>query len=262
MLAVLLAMVVWLKRLFPIVSFAIAWFFLHSLLESSIVGLELVYEHRMYLPMLGICAGVAYAFVTLLARHRFAAAVIGMGLIVFLGSSAFLRNAVWQDRLTLWVDVVTKSLDSARARNNLGRALVDKGRHREAHSQFTEALFQQPDSAEAHNNLGVLLANEGRHSESLHHFRQALAVDPGYAQARHNYGRTLFAMGRTADAIANLRGALAANPRYAKAHITLATVLLKAGEIQSACEHLEAAQRLQPRHPRIETALTRCAQLD
>ena len=40
----------WQMRRRPMLSFAILFFFLNHLIESSIIGLELIYEHRNYLP--------------------------------------------------------------------------------------------------------------------------------------------------------------------------------------------------------------------
>lgn len=43
------------SRQFPLVAFGIAWFLIGHGLESSFIPLELVHEHRNYLPLFGIC---------------------------------------------------------------------------------------------------------------------------------------------------------------------------------------------------------------
>ncbi len=43
------------SRKFPLLAFGIAWFLIGHSLESSFIPLELVHEHRNYLPLLGIC---------------------------------------------------------------------------------------------------------------------------------------------------------------------------------------------------------------
>jgi len=43
-----------LRRKTPLLLFAISWFLMGHLLESTIIGLELFYEHRNYLPSFGI----------------------------------------------------------------------------------------------------------------------------------------------------------------------------------------------------------------
>ena len=43
------------SRKFPLVAFGIAWFLIGHSLESSFIPLELVHEHRNYLPLFGMC---------------------------------------------------------------------------------------------------------------------------------------------------------------------------------------------------------------
>mgnify|MGYP001425106856 CR=1 FL=1 len=246
------------KRNCPVIAFALCWLLLHLAFAFPFDGKRLVAEHRMYLPMVGFSVALGYVLVWICTRMRAVGIAVVIGIFVCLSSATYLRNAIWQDRLTLWVDVVSKNPNDPIGLNYLGLALLDKGHYAKAQTQFTEALFQQPDYAEAYNNLGVLMASEGRYSEGLHYFRQAVAVSPEYARARHNLGHTFSLLGRDADAIEALRGALNVNPNYDQAHVALANVLLKVGEFTAACEHLKAAHRLAPRDQRIEAAIAQC----
>ncbi len=54
----LLALAAWLVRSAPLVSFGILWFYGGHLLESTIFPLELIFEHRNYLPMFGLYVAV------------------------------------------------------------------------------------------------------------------------------------------------------------------------------------------------------------
>ncbi|MDM8561062.1 tetratricopeptide repeat protein [Candidatus Parabeggiatoa sp. HSG14] len=51
---VMFVIAVWVRRLWPVFAFGILWFFAGHILESSFIGLVLYFEHRNYLPMLGI----------------------------------------------------------------------------------------------------------------------------------------------------------------------------------------------------------------
>jgi hypothetical protein len=44
---------IWTARKRPVVSFCILWYFGNLVIESSIFPLEMVYEHRLYLPAVG-----------------------------------------------------------------------------------------------------------------------------------------------------------------------------------------------------------------
>ena len=42
------------RKKYPLITYGLVWFFLNLLIESSIVPLELVFEHRLYLPSVGL----------------------------------------------------------------------------------------------------------------------------------------------------------------------------------------------------------------
>ena len=58
-LSAILFLVVYRKR-WPLISFVIAWFFFGHAMESTILPLELYFEHRNYLPSLSIIFGICY----------------------------------------------------------------------------------------------------------------------------------------------------------------------------------------------------------
>ena len=47
---ILIAAAILIARREPLLSFGILWFFGNLVIESSVIGLELVFEHRNYLP--------------------------------------------------------------------------------------------------------------------------------------------------------------------------------------------------------------------
>ena len=50
-----------LRQRAPWIGFGILWFFACHLLESTLIPLELVFEHRNYLAILGLCAALVGA---------------------------------------------------------------------------------------------------------------------------------------------------------------------------------------------------------
>jgi len=62
----LFVVAIWVRRLWPVFAFGILWFFAGHVLESSFIGLMLYFEHRNYLPMLGIIFGAIYSILWLL----------------------------------------------------------------------------------------------------------------------------------------------------------------------------------------------------
>lgn len=88
------------RRLAPVYSFAILWFFAGHLLESSFVALDLYFEHRNYMPMAGPALAVAYYAVTLRERVDRATLrrIIAAGGLLYLTLLAFISGT----ESTLW----------------------------------------------------------------------------------------------------------------------------------------------------------------
>jgi tetratricopeptide (TPR) repeat protein len=259
--AILLALILAALRLarrHPILSFCIMWFLVTLAIESSLIGLELVFEHRLYLPMFAFALAVAYLLSLTPASHRGAVTALGGVLVVTLAAVSIVRNMTWQDPATLWADAVSKNPTSHRARNNLGRVLTEQGQREQAARQFNEAIRIKPDYAEPHNNLGTLHARAGRFDQAWEHFAAAIELNPQYAQAYNNLGVALLSQGRAHEAAAQLGQAVRSAPRYAKAHANLSTALARLGQPRAACRHLLFALHLDPAVPHRESALQRC----
>jgi len=231
----------------PLLSFGILWFFGNLVIESSVLGLELVFEHRNYLPsMLGIMALTALVF-------RYIKPVwIGVILLCAVGTLftawTFQRNRVWADEITLYRDCVTKSPAKARPHNNLGAALVRQGRLAEAVEQFRAALDIKHDYADAHYNLGSVLARQGNLAQGIYHFRETLRLDPGNLKALNNLGVALVLLGRYQEAIDYLEAALKIDPLDADVHSNLGFALKSRGDLAGAVRQLSRALAINPEH--------------
>jgi protein O-mannosyl-transferase len=110
-----------------IISFCILWFFIHLLIESSVVALEMVFEHRMYLPMVGISIAMGYLFMKFLNIKKTLVVVIALVFLAVFSLSAHIRNEDWRTSESLWTDVISKNPNSHRGYYNLGTVYLDKG---------------------------------------------------------------------------------------------------------------------------------------
>ena len=92
---VIISAAIVLRRRAPIFTFAVSWFLLGHLLESTTFGLELYYEHRNYMPL----AGPVYALVASLARiekqWRRIAAISAVAYTGMLGAVLFSTTSLW-----------------------------------------------------------------------------------------------------------------------------------------------------------------------
>jgi len=56
---------IYLRKQFPVYAFSILWFYAGHIMESTFIPLELYFEHRNYLPMVGLIFGLMYYLVFL-----------------------------------------------------------------------------------------------------------------------------------------------------------------------------------------------------
>ena len=213
----------------PMWGFLGAWFFLILAPTSSIMPLaDLAFEHRMYLPLVAVVAGVVlggFVAADWLARRgtvplaskgtvpfsptiaaRRCPRKLGQsplrtwqvtgGLLVILASLAcgvltFQRNTVYRTALSIWKDAVEKTPENERVHLNLGNALVAEKRLDEAIPEYRKAVAISPGYAAAHNNLGFALRGQGEVAEAIAEYRKALEIKPGFASATTIWPRLL-----------------------------------------------------------------------
>jgi Tfp pilus assembly protein PilF len=231
----------------PLLSFGILWFFGNLVIESSVIGLELVFEHRNYLPsMLAIMALVALVFRYIKPVWLAVIPLCIAGTVFTVWT--FERNSVWADEITLYQDCAVKSPAKARAQNNLGAALIPHGRLAEAVDQFRKALAIKYDYADAHYNLGSALARQGNLEQAIHEFKESLRLEPENLRALNNLGVALVLLARYREAMNYLQAALKINPSDADVHSNLGFVLMKQGDPDGAIRHLSRALAIDPDH--------------
>jgi len=238
-----------------LLSFCILWFSGNLVIESSVVGLEMIFEHRVYLPSMLVSLMV----VTLAYRHTKHKSLIASALCLIVVTSSvwtYQRNSVWSDDVALWRDCVEKSPNKDRPHNNLGNALAKQGDLNEAIHHYSEALKINPNLSDTHNGLGIILHRRGNFDEAVAHFRQAVRIKPGYAEAYNHLGAALHTQGKFEEAIAHYHEALRINPNYAKAHNNLGSTLHMQGKFEEAVIHFSKALKIKPDYTAARSNLT------
>ncbi len=234
----------------PIICMAIFWFFITLSVESSVIPIRnALYEHRLYLPMFGFAVFVSWLLFHFLFLNKPLWVIVACIVIILsLGTATYHRNGVWQDDLTLWSDVVSKSPRNYRAYTNVGVALAEEGRFDETTFYYKEALRIKPDYYVAHNNLGVTLAQQDKHEEAILYYKEALRLQPDYADAHNSLGATLARQDKHEEAISHYKETIRIKPYHADAHSNLGIALFKQGRPEEAIFHYKEALRIKPYH--------------
>ena len=136
------------------------------------------------------------------------------------------------------------------ALNNLGAALSEIGRSREAEGYFFQAAKVKPGYPDAHSNIGNALLLKGQYAAAESHLRHALKLNPRLVQARVNLGLALSFLSHLRDARAQLEKALKHAPGNPDALAGLALIAMSEGNFEQSGTFLDAALRGRPRMPR------------
>jgi len=247
---------VWNLKKRPIITFGIFWFFITLSVESSIFPIkDTLFEHRLYLPMFGFALVISYVVFCLLPIKRVGYVAVSILIIASLGTATYLRNMVYQDGITLWSDVATKSPENFRAHYNLGTALQAHGRLEAAIKSYSKALDIRPGYVRAHDNLGVVLTEVGRLDDAIRNFSDALRIRPDDPLLHSNLGLALMRKGDFHGAVRHFSKALRIKPDYTEAHSNLGITLAQQGNLKDAILHFKEALKVEPDNVKIHSNL-------
>ena len=137
----------------PMLTFAIGWYLIGHILESSVVALELVHEHRNYLPSMGVVLALCYGAV--IVFHGLVAVklqiVVTTLSITLLAVLTFMRAGDWSDPITLAVIEAERHPNSFRAVYDLARVQSglftlsqDEHHYRNAMANFERSVTLNP----------------------------------------------------------------------------------------------------------------------
>lgn len=141
--------VFWRRTRFPVVTYGMLWFLVNLVIESTIVPLELLFEHRMYLPSLGLFLALGDGLLRWvsgvgMAVQRREAVVLTWCCFALIASmlslATYSRNTVWESFVSQSADDARKHPESPRARANHALALSRAGRFQEAIEEARVAM--------------------------------------------------------------------------------------------------------------------------
>lgn len=212
----------WRQTRRPWIWFGLAWFFVMLGPVSGVVPINgLLYEHWLYLPMVGWWLMVGRVVQLGLQRRWLRWLnpaipwMVGAILVIWIGLT-IRQNWIWRSPLSLYPYTL----------------------------QFSQ-------TARLHNNLAMAYADAGEAERAIEHYQQAIALDDNYPQTRYNLGRTYRELNQPARAEAEFKRALQINPRFDLAKVALLELALEAEDWPLASQYLDELLQLYPREPQL-----------
>lgn len=244
-----------LSRKYPFVSFSLIFFFLNHLIESSFLPLELVFEHRNYIPSMLLFVPVAMLLwrgINSQGLKRWIRALIFLFvvcLMVAFGHGTFVRNAIWKTQETLWLNATEKAPHLWRPWHNLGRTYADNHAHDKALSLFFQALSKRQsvnkaDKKLTYYNMGHEYQVLGQKEKAMSYYLEAERIDPTFAPTHINKAALLAERGEIQEAIHENKASIRYKENLPEPYINLGYLYLRTGQIDEAIRFFEKSLEL------------------
>jgi len=218
------AIICWVR--YALLSFAILFFFIGHAVESTILPLEIIFEHRNYLPTLFIFVPLAAGLNRLISQYANENRMVHGCLVAFLpliilglATATFTRNMAWASPKSLWMDAMQKA----------------------------------PAMARPYQIVAMALENENRLDQALQLYERSLGLsDPNPKLSRFislgNMGNIYKKKGDYDKAVQILKAAMTSpqGPYVLRVHYNLVLCMLNTNQLQEAFEHIHQLQSMQP----------------
>jgi protein O-mannosyl-transferase len=233
-----IAYLIFLARKHPLFSFCYLFFFLNHLIESTVFPLELIFEHRNYIPSMLFFVPVGIGFCHLLERYRknksmqFIFAAFVVLLLVGLGHSTFMRNFTWKNPISLWTDASEKAPDQFRVHHNLGSYYQNHGYNDKAVVEYQKALtspfiYRKSEVVKTYCNLGSLYEGLKDYGRAEFFYKKALQLKPNFSHTLNGLASIYDKAGKSDIADQYIHKAFKANPGDARANLNMGLYFLK-----------------------------------
>ncbi len=236
------------SREWRLVSFGMLWFFVTLSVESSFIPIaDVIFEHRVYLPSVGIFLAFA-ALASLLARRfseRGVVALVGVVAMVLAGAT-YARNEAWGSALSLWSDAAVKAPEKARPHYNLAMALEEKELPKEALREAVTAAKLAPTDPKPLDLIGTIFGKYGKYDDAIAAFSEALRLDPTLSSAHVNLGDAYRLKGLIPQALEQYQQAVQLTPTDADIYDKIGTAHRMGNDMQRAAVFYQCAVSLAP----------------
>lgn len=251
-----------LRKRCPLLLFAVAWYLLGHSLESSTLSLELYFEHRNYLPLIGPVYALIDAALSVSSQWRrvVAASLTAYGAV--LAATLFSFTSLWGHPSLAAEMWYIYNPESSRAAQYLAQQLQLSGDQHTARRVLDKVMERDPG---AHGvklqtlQIACVLEPEHNHADTVRELGDAFVTTRfsyGIQEALtwlYDTGHAKTCSGVGTDALYRLSAALARNPSFHQSrvthhnlHVLMARIGMENRDLDLTMHHMEKALDIYP----------------
>jgi tetratricopeptide (TPR) repeat protein len=254
-LAVCCALFFFLWRRARPLSFGLVWILvaLAPVLNARWMPAFAVAERYLYLPSVGFCWLLGWAFLGLRARVSTRGAIWSRALVTVFGVLVALccfrivtRNRDWQNNVTLYTNTLAACPDALYVRVYLGSTYWEMGSIESAEREWRKVFAVSPHDSLALSGLGLVSMKKQRYSEAIEFFKKALESDPDNGEAHLYLGVIYMDSHRLELAEPELRAVVSLFASSSNARNALGKLYLTEGRTAVAEEQFRRSVEIEP----------------
>ena len=254
----------------PLLSFAILFFYVNHIVESTVIPLELIFEHRNYLPTLFLFVPISYGIIFILNNYKRSNSVIcqitfaAVTFLIFtLCICTFTRNRVWATEKGLWEDVLLKYPGLSRPYQKIAEYYKSKGYDDLAFKLYEKALPLKHQRLKesryvCYNNMGNIYVAKGEYWKALDLYRKAIPLnndqntlnlkyyDDNVSSVLYNMAYAYLKADEWKESEILCDRLIQLDSQYGKALELKGFILIEQGRIEESMPYLERAMSISP----------------
>jgi hypothetical protein len=200
----------------PWVSFGIGWFFIAIAPTSNVLVPinSVIYEHFLYMPMIGITLIVVYLALEWAQKYNSIATLLKITAVIITVFCAINihRNLDWRTSIGFYEQLITYRPDDYRVINNLGMEYANKGIHDKALTTYLKAIALDPKNPVAYHNIAGTYRDTGHLDLALENFHKAVELNPNFIFTYRSLADMYWRLGRYEECKENLLQILRLDP--------------------------------------------------
>lgn len=242
---ILISISIFYVKKYKVLTFGVLWFFVNHSVESTIIPLDFIFEHRNYIPSMMFIFGILY---TLKQYNKKIINYIAILIIVILSVWTFQRNTVWENGLSLWEDSSLKSKNKSRPRENFAYYLEQEGRIEDAIKSYKKAIELYPSNHKnvvLESHIGDLFAKKGDMTSALAHYNNAFVLNPKSREILNSLGNFFYRSGNFDQAASFYKEALKIDKKSVVLNVNLGNAMAALGDIDASFKYYSKAISLE-----------------
>jgi len=168
-----------------LLGFGILWFFVTLSVESGLVPMDdVIFEHRLYLPSVGIFIAITAAGAHFFhscninpRRHLFGV-TLALAVITIFSIATVRRNSLWADTIRFMEDNAAKSPQKERVQILLGDTYLREGKPQEAIAVYEKIRLTQATPQHVYTNLANAYIRTGDMQKGVQMYQRAIEHAP------------------------------------------------------------------------------------